>query len=57
MFVSSVALVESNNRPGGHQLVNTYQTNRNADPMDLVALAQQVQKVHNEYFYSFLSNL
>ena len=41
----SVALVESNSRPAGHQLVNTYMTNRNADPMDIVELAKQVQKV------------
>ena len=44
----SVALVESNSRPAGHQLVNTYMTNRNADPMDLVELAKQVQKVRSK---------
>ena len=43
--VDTVALVESNSRPAGHQLVNSYMTNRNADPMDLVELAKQVQKV------------
>ena len=43
--VNTVALVESNSRPAGHQLVNSYMTNRNADPMDLVELAKQVQKV------------
>ena len=44
-FFILVALVESNSRPSGHQLVNTYMVNRNADPMDLVELARQVQKV------------
>ncbi|KAL4223092.1 hypothetical protein ACF0H5_016567 [Mactra antiquata] len=43
-YETKVALVESNSRPDGHQLVNTYMTNRNADPMDLVELARQVQK-------------
>lgn len=43
-YKTKVALVESNSRPVGHQLVNTYMTNRNADPMDLVELARQVQK-------------
>ncbi|XP_052797395.1 uncharacterized protein C1orf50 homolog [Mya arenaria] len=42
-YETKVALVESNSRPTGHQLVNTYMTNRNADPMDLVELARQVQ--------------
>jgi len=44
----SVALVESNSRPGGQQLVSTYMTNRSADPMDIVELAKQVQKVFKE---------
>ena len=47
-LVDVVALVESNSRPVGHQLVSTYMTNRNADPMDLVELARQVQKVRND---------
>ncbi|RXM34953.1 hypothetical protein EOD39_13538 [Acipenser ruthenus] len=42
---TTVALVESNTNPSGLQLVSSYQTNRVGDPMDLVALAQQVQKV------------
>lgn len=39
-----VTLVETNNAPGGLELVSSYQTNRVGDPMDLVCLAQQVQK-------------
>jgi len=42
--IATVALVESNSRPGGVQLVNTHSTNKNADPMDLVELAQTIQK-------------
>ncbi|XP_030632768.1 uncharacterized protein C1orf50 homolog [Chanos chanos] len=41
---TTVNLVESTSNPSGLQLVSTYQTNRIGDPMDLVALAQQVQK-------------
>lgn len=40
-----VQLVEANQRPTGVQLVNTERTNKHADPMDLVALAQTIQKV------------
>ena len=40
-----MALVESSSRPTGVQLVNTHRTNKHADPMDLVALAQTIQKV------------
>ncbi|KAK3084407.1 hypothetical protein FSP39_013068 [Pinctada imbricata] len=42
--VKAVALVESNSRPGGVQLVSTHRTNKTADPMDLVELAQTIQK-------------
>ena len=42
--IQAVALVESNSRPTGVQLVNTHRTNKHADPMDLVALAQTIQK-------------
>lgn len=42
-----VTLVETNSNPSGIVLVSPYQTNRVGDPMDLVALAQQVQKVSN----------
>ncbi|KAG9260264.1 hypothetical protein AMEX_G26498 [Astyanax mexicanus] len=41
---TTVTLVETNSNPSGMVLVNTYMTNRVGDPMDLVALAQQVQK-------------
>ena len=41
----AVALVEANSRPMGVQLVNTKQTNKCSDPMDLIELAKQVQKV------------
>lgn len=40
-----VKLVESNSRPCGVQLVSTARTNKNADPMDLVELATNIQKV------------
>ncbi|KAF7221697.1 uncharacterized protein C1orf50 homolog isoform X1 [Nothobranchius furzeri] len=40
----TVKLVESSPAPSGVELVSSYQTNRVGDPMDLVALAQQVQK-------------
>lgn len=39
-----VTLVETTSTPGGVELVSSYQTNRVGDPMDLIALAQQVQK-------------
>ncbi|XP_051895152.1 uncharacterized protein C1orf50 homolog [Pristis pectinata] len=41
---TTVALVESNTNPTGLQLVSTYKTNRLGDPLDLVALAEQIQK-------------
>lgn len=41
----AVTLVESNSAPSGLELVSSYQTNRVGDPMDLVALAGQVQRV------------
>ncbi|KAJ8022030.1 hypothetical protein HOLleu_39404 [Holothuria leucospilota] len=40
----AVSLVESESRPSGVQLVNTERTNKITDPMDLVALAEQVQR-------------
>ncbi|XP_028824224.1 uncharacterized protein C1orf50 homolog [Denticeps clupeoides] len=42
--IVTVRLVETTNNPSGLQLVSSYQTNRVGDPMDLVALAQQIQK-------------
>ncbi|KAK1799881.1 hypothetical protein P4O66_006112, partial [Electrophorus voltai] len=39
-----VTLVETSRNPSGIVMVSPYQTNRVGDPMDLVALAQQVQK-------------
>lgn len=45
----SVSLVESTSRPCGMQLVNSKKTNKCADPMDLVELATQVQKVKENY--------
>lgn len=41
----AVTLVESSSAPSGLELVSSYQTNRVGDPMNLVALAEQVQKV------------
>ncbi|XP_004069098.1 uncharacterized protein C1orf50 homolog [Oryzias latipes] len=41
---TKVTLVERNPAPSGLELVSSYQTNRVGDPMDLVALAGQVQK-------------
>uniref|UniRef100_A0A3B3WUM8 DUF2452 domain-containing protein n=1 Tax=Poecilia mexicana TaxID=48701 RepID=A0A3B3WUM8_9TELE len=41
---SAVNLVETSTAPSGMELVSSYQTNRVGDPMDLVALAEQVQK-------------
>ncbi|XP_041128944.1 uncharacterized protein C1orf50 homolog [Polyodon spathula] len=52
---TTVALVESNANPSGLQLVSSYQTNRVGDPMDLVALAQQVQKA-DEFIRANASN-
>lgn len=40
-----MTLVESSSAPNGLELVSSYQTHRVGDPMDLVALAAQVQKV------------
>ncbi|XP_078095204.1 uncharacterized protein C1orf50 homolog isoform X2 [Mustelus asterias] len=45
---SKVALVESSANPAGLQLVSTYQTNRVGDPLDVVALAEQIKKVLEE---------
>ncbi|XP_023649561.1 uncharacterized protein C1orf50 homolog isoform X2 [Paramormyrops kingsleyae] len=42
---NSVTLVESTSTPHGLELVSSYQSHRIGDPMDLVMLAQQVQKV------------
>lgn len=41
---TTVTLVESSPNPSGLELVSSYQTTRVGDPMDLVALASQVQK-------------
>lgn len=41
---TTVTLVENSSAPSGVELVSSYQTNRVGDPMDLVALAEQVQK-------------
>ncbi|XP_030584431.1 uncharacterized protein C1orf50 homolog isoform X1 [Archocentrus centrarchus] len=41
---TTVTLVENSSAPSGLELVSSYQTNRVGDPMDLVALAEQVQK-------------
>ncbi|XP_072887849.1 uncharacterized protein C1orf50 homolog [Hemitrygon akajei] len=41
---TAVALVESNTNPAGLQLVSSYKTNRLGDPLDLVVLAEQIQK-------------
>uniref|UniRef100_A0A3B3Q3U0 Chromosome 1 open reading frame 50 n=1 Tax=Paramormyrops kingsleyae TaxID=1676925 RepID=A0A3B3Q3U0_9TELE len=41
---NSVTLVESTSTPHGLELVSSYQSHRIGDPMDLVMLAQQVQK-------------
>lgn len=35
--------------PGGLALVSPYHTHRVGDPLDLVALAEQVQKVRNSH--------
>lgn len=44
-YFFAVTLVESSSAPSGLELVSSYQTNRVGDPMNLVALAEQVQKV------------
>uniref|UniRef100_A0AAQ4QQX1 Chromosome 1 open reading frame 50 n=1 Tax=Gasterosteus aculeatus aculeatus TaxID=481459 RepID=A0AAQ4QQX1_GASAC len=41
---TTVTLVESSSAPSGVELVSSYQTTRVGDPMDLVALATQVQR-------------
>ncbi|XP_061584715.1 uncharacterized protein C1orf50 homolog [Cololabis saira] len=41
---TTVTLVESSQAPSGLELVSSYQTHRVGDPMDLVFLAEQVQK-------------
>ena len=46
----AVALVESNARPMGVQLVSSEKTNKTSSPMDLVELAKQVQKVSSCLF-------
>lgn len=43
------ALVERTPNPGGLALVSPYHTHRVGDPLDLVALAEQVQKVRNSH--------
>ncbi|XP_067826729.1 uncharacterized protein C1orf50 homolog [Heptranchias perlo] len=40
----TVALVESNASPAGLQLISTYRTNRVGDPIDIVALAEEIKK-------------
>ncbi|XP_030584432.1 uncharacterized protein C1orf50 homolog isoform X2 [Archocentrus centrarchus] len=45
---TTVTLVENSSAPSGLELVSSYQTNRVGDPMDLVALAEQVQKTLEE---------
>ena len=47
-----VQLVERESAPMGLQLVNANKVNKSSDPMDLVSLAQQVQKVSK-----YVSNL
>ncbi|XP_025275467.3 uncharacterized protein C1orf50 homolog [Canis lupus dingo] len=41
---AAAALVERSSSPGGLALLSPYHTRRAGDPLDLVALAQQVQK-------------
>ncbi|KAF7693105.1 uncharacterized protein C1orf50 homolog [Silurus meridionalis] len=41
---NTVTLVETNSKPNSLELVSSYHTNRVGDPMDLVALAEHVQK-------------
>ena len=45
-----VQLVERESAPMGLQLVNANKVNKSSDPMDLVSLAQQVQKVSKMRF-------
>ena len=53
----TVQLVESENRPMGVTLVNPNKVNKASDPMDLVELARQVQKVIFIYILSPLYSL
>lgn len=41
--------MERTPNPGGLALVSPYHTHRVGDPLDLVALAEQVQKVRNSH--------
>ncbi len=50
----AVTLVESSSAPSGLKLVSSYQTTKVGDPMDLVALAEQVQKVCTKYIYIYI---
>lgn len=47
MFYFAVKIVEANPNPSGLNLVNPYRTNK-VESMDLVALAQEIQKVNNQ---------
>lgn len=47
IFLVCVNLVETSGNPNGVQLVNPHQTTKASDPMDLVELARQIQKVIN----------
>ncbi len=47
----SVALVETNSRPMGVQLVNVRKTHKMGDPGDLIELAKTVQKVRTSPTY------
>ncbi len=53
----AVTLVETSSAPSGLELVSSYQTNRVGDPMDLVALAAQVQKVWTEMLYKYIQTV
>lgn len=54
--VCAVTLVNNNSAPGGLELVSSHQTYRVGDPMDLVSLATQVQKVWSpKYIFLFAS--
>ncbi|XP_050711703.1 uncharacterized protein C1orf50 homolog [Eriocheir sinensis] len=50
----TVKLVETDSAPGGHQLVNPYRTNK-VDKMDLVAMAQEIQKA-DSFVHANVSN-
>lgn len=50
----TVQLVETDNAPGGHQLVNPYRTNK-VDKMDLVAMAEEIQKA-DSFVHANVSN-